>query len=616
MQVVDAHGANTPLRVGKSDGNASKDESHPAIAVAPIDGKSGLPEVARPGLAKALGRRLFRICRTVRLAFAHGPKEVALESPLGEAPPPDQYSLVEQGWNLESVAFDESRIGIDRLAAKVQAVLRCEIDGERVTLLTQGTIGFRVVDEFGRHALSIPRDRPTPGVGLGTDRALSAPQLVSYAPGGGMVSNMGRVVIVGGGFAGVEAARRLRKRLATGWEIVLYSRENHLCFSPMLPEVVGSSVDAHHVVWSIREMALGVLCRTAPVTGFDFDAKQVVHVDHLGNETRESYDHLVIAAGLPVRLEIIPGMGEFGWPIKTLGDAAALRNHLIAQLERAEVTEDPEERKALLSVAVVGGGFTGVEVAGAILDLFRDSARFYSRIGERDAQVHLIEGGPRILGPLSESLAKFAEAKMRRRGMQVRVGVSVEGVEVDGVRLGGDEKIVAGTVISAVGNGTHPFIAHSGLPMERGRLVVTGAMNFEERPEVWAIGDCAAVPNAHDGSISPTLAQFATRQARQVAGNIVSAIEGRPTQPFAYTPQGMFCLIGHRNAVGQIYSLRVSGFVAWMMWHAIYWAKMPSVARKVQIAGDWAWNLFFPRDIVELSSDQTRDIEAKHGKPL
>ncbi|MCH2171422.1 NAD(P)/FAD-dependent oxidoreductase [Myxococcota bacterium] len=425
-----------------------------------------------------------------------------------------------------------------------------------------------------------------------------------------------RVVIVGGGFAGVETALRLRRTLPAHWKVVLYSRENHLCFSPLLPEVVGASLNPLHVVWSLREMLPGVICRTAPVTALDFDARTVEFEDGGGTLTREGYDHLVLALGLPVRLEIIEGMGEFGWPIKTLGDASALRNHLIAQLERAEVTSDSETREGLLSVAVVGGGFTGVEVAGAILDLFRDSCAYYSSIEAADIQVHLLEGSPRILGPLPEDLSAFARQRMEARGMQIREGTGVEAVTADGIRLSGGEMVRAGTVISAVGNGTYPLLVNSGLELERGRLVVSGDMRVEGREGVWALGDCAAVPNAMDGSISPTLAQYATRQAEQLAENICASIRGGVPQPFSYSPQGMFCLIGHRNAVGQVYGRRLSGFTAWLLWHVIYWAKMPTLARKVQIAVDWLWGLCFPRDIVELSMEQTRDIEAKHGKPL
>lgn len=430
-----------------------------------------------------------------------------------------------------------------------------------------------------------------------------------------MTTESRRIAIVGGGFAGLAAARTLRRRLPPSWEIALYNRENHLCFSPLLPEVVGSSLNPMHVVWSIREMLKGVICRTTAVTGFDFEAHQVRYRAEDGGEARESYDHLVIAAGLPVRLEIIEGMSEYGWPIKTLGDASALRNHLIAQLERAELTDDPERRRRLLSVAVVGGGFTGVEVAGAILDLLLDAAPLYSRIQREDVQVHLLDGGERILGPLSEGLAHFAHGKLEARGMRIQTGVGVEAVDIDGLRLSGGKRVEAGTVISAVGNGVHPFIANSGLALERGRLRVDAYMRVEGHDDVWALGDCAAVPNAEDGKISPTLAQLAGPQGVQLAKNLDAVIAGRPPEPFRYRSKGVFCLIGHRNAVGEAFGLKLAGFPAWVLWHGIYWSKMPSLARKLQIAVDWAWNLCFPRDIVELSMEQTGEVEARHGKP-
>lgn len=430
-----------------------------------------------------------------------------------------------------------------------------------------------------------------------------------------MADGVKRIVIAGGGFAGVELAQRLHRKLAAGWEVVLYNRENHLCFSPLLPEVVGASLNPLHVVWSIREMVSGVLCRTVPVTSLDPEKREIEYHDGVGAVCRERYEHLVLAVGLPVRLEIIGGMREYGWPIKTLGDAAALRNHLIAQLERAEITSDRKVREEFLSVAVVGGGFTGVEVAGAVLDLFRECARYYSRVAADECAVHLVEGSPRILGPLPEALSDLARRSLAGRGMRIREGVGVEAVVADGVELAGGEKIVAGTVISAVGNGTHRLVAESGLPLERGRLVVTGEMRVEGHEDVWALGDCAGVPNAFDGSISPTLAQYASRQADQLAQNIVAVAEGRTPGVFSYEPKGMFCLLGHRNAVGVVFGRNVSGLLAWLLWHAIYWAKMPTVARKIQIAVDWLWDAFFPRDIAELSMEQTREIEARHGRP-
>lgn len=421
-----------------------------------------------------------------------------------------------------------------------------------------------------------------------------------------------RVVIVGGGFAGVETARALEKTLPAGWEVWLYSRENHLVFTPLLADVVGSSIDPLHVVWPIREMARGCHCRTANVVGIDEGAKEIIYEDSRGEAQRTGYDHLVLACGIPVRMDIVPGMATHGWPLKTLGDAIILRNRAIGQLERAEIEPDAAARRRMLSFAVVGGGFTGVEIAGALLDLLKESSRFYDRVSANDIRIVLVEGGARILGPLDESLALKADAKMRRRGLEIHTGVTVDSVSQRGVHLGTGELLEADTVISAVGNSIQALVSTSGVPVERNRIKVGPDMLVEGRDDIWAAGDCAAVPNAFDGGVSPTLAQFAVRQAKQLAGNISARIAGRATAPFHHHMQGMFAAIGHNDAVGQIFNFHVSGLPAYILWRGIYWLKMPSFARKVQVAFDWTWDLFFARDIVELQTLQTPRIGRSH----
>lgn len=416
---------------------------------------------------------------------------------------------------------------------------------------------------------------------------------------------MPRIVIVGGGFAGADLARRLRGALPAGWSVHIYSAENHLVFTPLLPEVVGGAINPLHVVWPIREMAPGVTCRTAEVRALDLAAREIEYVGPLGETLRDPYDHLVLCCGLSVKLDIVPGMATNGWPLKSLGDAFALRNHVIQQLERAEAEPDPTRRAALLSFAVVGGGFTGVEVAGALSDVLRESARFYSRFAADDVEVTILEGGPRVLAPLPEDLSAYAHEALEAAGVRVRTGVRVARVEADGIELDGGDRLIAGTVIASVGNATRPLLADSGLALERGRLVVDGEMRVRGTEDVWALGDCAAVPNAYDGSVSPTLGQFAVRQSAQLAKNIVAVSRGGAPQPFSYHTRGMFAALGHGRAVGNPFGVKVTGWLAYMMWRGLYWSKMPSLARRVQIAVDWLSDMAFKRDFVEISTMRT-----------
>jgi NADH dehydrogenase len=415
-----------------------------------------------------------------------------------------------------------------------------------------------------------------------------------------------RIAIVGGGFAGVDTARALRKRLPPGWEIILYSAENHLVFTPLLAEVIGATINPLHVVWPIREMARGVACRTALVTKLDFKKNQLTYKGAHGELEEGRYDHLVLALGLPVRMDMIPGMEANAWPLKTLGDAFALRNHIIAQLERAEVERDPVHKARLLSFAVIGGGFTGVEIAGAMMDLLRESCKYYQKICRSELRVTIFDGGEHVLGPLRESLAHTAQKRLKEAGIHIRCKTHAGEITAHGVRLADDEFVDAGTVVCAIGNGINPLVTKSELPLERTRICVEPDMRVEGFHNVWAIGDCAAVKNAHDDSVSPTLAQFAIRQAKQLSNNILAVINSRPTRPFSYVPEGVFANLGNRSAVGEAFGIRFSGFTAWLIWHGIYWAKMPSLTRKLQIGFEWITAMFFPPDLVELTTLQTK----------
>jgi NADH dehydrogenase len=423
------------------------------------------------------------------------------------------------------------------------------------------------------------------------------------------------IVIVGGGFAGVDCARYLERRLPDGWDLILLSRENHIVFTPLLAEVVGASISPLHVVWPIRQRLRRTICRTVTVTRINLDAHRVEYRADGGTPAEQSYEHLVLACGSMVNMNMMPGLAAHAFPLKTLGDAFTLRNHLIQQLERAEVETDPERRRHLLSIAVIGGGFSGVEVGGEIFDLLAASRKYYPSIGADEFRVVLLHSPKRLLPEMPEALAEFARVRMQARGIDVRLGVRAQAVTDAGVHLADGGFIAAGTIVCTIGSIANPLVAESGLPLDRGRIRTEADMRVAGHTNVWALGDCAVVPNAYDGQPSPPVAQFAVRQAKQLAANLRRAVLDQTTRPFSFRMLGSFAAIGHRKAVGRVLGLNFSGFLAWFLWRGIYLSKMPTFARRVQIAFDWAWELFFPRDIVQLSRRETERLPREHFEP-
>lgn len=422
-----------------------------------------------------------------------------------------------------------------------------------------------------------------------------------------------RIVIVGGGFAAVNVAKFLQRHVPPGWEVLVYSKENHFVMTPLLPELMGGTVHPRNAVRPIRQMTRRVSVRTARAVGLDRGASELIYEGADREPERQPYDHLVLAVGLKVDLTRIPGLDAFGWPVKILGDALFLGNHVVQQLEKAQLAADAKERARLLSFAVIGGGFTGIEVAGELNDFLRESVRYYDRIDLQDIRVTVLEHGPRILRPMPEALSAFAERKMAKQGIRIVKGVRVEAVSQDGVRLAGGELVQASTVISAVGNSAHTFVRQANLPLERDRIKVGGDMRVEGTENVWALGDCAAVPNAFDNAVSPELAQFAVPQARQLGENLIAVIKGGATRPFHYKSKGMFAVIGHHTAVGNPFGIRLSGWLAFIMWYGIYWAMTPTFGRKMQIAFDWIMGAFLPPDLTEISLERTKQRAGDKG---
>ena len=356
------------------------------------------------------------------------------------------------------------------------------------------------------------------------------------------------IAIIGGGFAGATVARHLERRLPDGWQVVLLSRENFITYNPLLPEVVGASLLPGHVIAPLRQLATRSRVFMVHVTDIDLATRTVHYLGEGSGELR--FDELVLACGQGANLELVKGMARYALPLKTLGDSLFMRNRAIVRLEQAELQPDPTSRQWLTSFVVIGGGFSGVEVAGGLADFLRASKRYYRSIGE--VRVQLVHSGDRLLPELSPSLGRFAERKMREQGIDVRLNARCVRVDDRGVMLADGEVLAAGTVICTIGTAPNPLIADLALPKARGRLEVAADMSVPGVTGVWALGDCAAVPNSHDGKVSPPTAQFAERQARQLAANILRKLRGERTKPFSYRPLGQLSAIGHNKAVAEV----------------------------------------------------------------
>jgi NADH:ubiquinone reductase (H+-translocating) len=409
---------------------------------------------------------------------------------------------------------------------------------------------------------------------------------------------------VGGGFAGVTLAQHLERKLPTGWRLTLVSQENFITFNPLLPEVVGASILPGHVIAPHRQMIHCSHVCMAQVTDIDYEAKVVHYLGEGSGMLR--YDQLVLACGVNANLDLVKGMAQHALPLKTLGDALFLRNRIISRLEQAELQPDPVARRWLTTFVVIGGGFSGVETAGVLTDFLRASLKYYPRIKRDDIRVVLLHGQNRLLPELSASLGEFAGRKMRMHGLDVRLEARAARVDDRAVTLASGEIIPAGTVVCTIGTMPNALVTDSPLPKEKGRIKVDADMSVPGFEGVWAIGDCAAVPNKLDGKISPPTAQFADRQGRQLAANIAARLRGAPTREFSFKPVGQLSTIGHNKAVAEMFGIKLSGFIAWLLWRGVYLLKIPTFSRKSRLFLEWNWAMFFPPDISHLGYRRTR----------
>jgi NADH dehydrogenase len=414
-----------------------------------------------------------------------------------------------------------------------------------------------------------------------------------------------RILILGGGFAGAYTARYLEKRLGatSDIDIAVVAKENFVLFTPMLHEVAGSDVSLTDIVQPLRKMVHRAHVGIAEIDAIDLAQKRVRIRHHaLPNSYEVSYDQLVLALGAVTNFYHTPGLQEHALTMKTLGDALLVRNSVIDALELADNLRDETARRTTLTAVVAGGGFAGIEAAGAVNDFLREGMKFYPRLSKDMVRVVVVHAGDHILPELGPSLGHYAQKELSKRGVEIRLNTKVAGY--DGgreVTLNNGDKIATHMLIWTAGTTPAPVL--SGLPceMQRGRVVVDDCFRVPKWPGVWALGDCALVPDPlNPGKFYPPTAQHAIRQAAVLADNIVAAMRGQSPRPFKFKMLGMLAAIGRRAGVAQIMGMRFSGIIAWCLWRGIYLSKLPGFQKKVRVAIDWALDLVFSKDIVQL----------------
>jgi NADH dehydrogenase len=416
------------------------------------------------------------------------------------------------------------------------------------------------------------------------------------------------IVILGGGFAGMTTAQNLEQVFGADRSVqfTVVSETNALLFTPMLAEVAGSSLEPSHISTPLRTSLRRTQVVRGRVSEVDLAARRVRIALEDGAMRDLIYDHVVFALGAVSNYLGMQNVQELAFDFKSLLDAIRIRNHVIEMFERADRETDMEMRREMLSFVIAGGGFAGVELAGALNDFSRGILADYPNLSPSDVQIVVVHSRDRILPELSESLGRYAQESMALRGVTFRLNCRLTDCRPSSVVLS-DGEVRARTLVWTAGTAPNPLLKTLGIEIDRrGAVVVESSMAVAGHPEVWALGDCAALKDGKTGAACPPTAQFALREAGTLARNIRASVNGRALQPFHFDSLGALCVVGHHTACAELTipfarqkSVRFRGLLAWLLWRGIYLGKLPGLERKIRVLTDWVIELFFPRDIVQ-----------------
>ena len=421
-----------------------------------------------------------------------------------------------------------------------------------------------------------------------------------------------KIVILGGGFGGVYTAIYLEKMLKkSDFEIILVNKENYFVYQPMLAEVVGGSLGLIDTVSSLKKLLPKTTLFMREILSIDLENKQVILAPEFSRTNLElEYDHLVFALGNVTDFRGIPGIHEHALPFKNLADAVAIRNQLIEVIEEAACEKDPDLKKELLTFVIGGGGFSGTEVAAEVNDFVRSLAKKYKEIDPKEIRVVLIHSQQRLMDKeLSESLGNYSGKLLQKRGVEIRFGQRLTSASPNEAVIDQKEVIRAKTIISTVPSSTNPIIEKLKLPLEKGRIKTSIELQVLGEKNLWAVGDCALIPTSDGKGFCPPTAQFAIREAKVLAKNIVASLRSEALSPFHFKCIGMLGALGHHRAVAELFGkIKFSGFFAWLMWRAIYWIKLPGFDRKLKVAFSWLLDTIIPIESVQLKMTPSKGV--------